>query len=133
MITPETLSRHELAGLHVRVAAAANPSLVGTEGTVVDETKRTLMIEADDGGRDSHDDVGDDRTRTTDSTDGTQAHTDPKDASGTSRVRQVPKNGTTFEFRLPGGDDPTYVTVEGDVLVARPARRTERSSDSPWR
>lgn len=45
--------------------------------------------------------------------------------------KSVPKAGTTFEFRLPGpGAD--VVTVEGDRLVARPARRTERGGGSAW-
>ena len=43
---------------------------------------------------------------------------------------QVPKDGTTFEFRLPDGQ---RVTVEGSRLVARPARRTEQTGDSTWR
>lgn len=38
------------------------------------------------------------------------------------RVLTVPKNVATFEFELPGGQ---YATVEGDQLIARPARRTE--------
>ena len=50
---------------------------------------------------------------------------------GTSeRVWQVPKADATFEFSLPTGET---VTVEGDVLVERPARRTERTGDSKWR
>lgn len=48
-------------------------------------------------------------------------------ASGT---RQVPKAAATFEFELPSG---RYVTVEGERLVARPARRTELTGDSIWR
>jgi len=43
--TPETLVRHELIGLSVRVASSANPDLVGLEGEVVTETTRTLGIE----------------------------------------------------------------------------------------
>ena len=48
-ITPETLARHELVGLPVRVVAADNPDLVGVAGDVVDETTNTLRVEA--GGR----------------------------------------------------------------------------------
>ncbi|PSP27412.1 ribonuclease P [Halobacteriales archaeon QH_2_65_14] len=51
-VTPETLTRHELVGLDVRVASASNPDLVGLEGEVVMETTRTLGIET--GGRVSH-------------------------------------------------------------------------------
>jgi ribonuclease P protein subunit POP4 len=71
-LTPETLTRHELTGLHVRVAAANNPDLVGVAGRVVRETMRTLHVC--------------DR---------------PDSRSDASRVRQVPKVGSTLEFRLP--------------------------------
>jgi ribonuclease P protein subunit POP4 len=47
-------------------------------------------------------------------------------------VWQVPKAGTTFEFTLEG-DDTQVVTVEGERLESRPARRTERTGDSKWR
>jgi ribonuclease P protein subunit POP4 len=49
---------------------------------------------------------------------------------GESRVSRVPKAGATFAFDLPDG---TRVTVEGERLVARPARRTEQTGDSRWR
>jgi len=53
-------------------------------------------------------------------------------ARGTTRVWQVPKAEATFEFEL-SDDDTQVVTVEGERLVARPARRTERTGDSKWR
>ncbi len=53
--------------------------------------------------------------------------------SGSERVWQVPKADATFEFTLADGDDTQVVTVEGERLVARPARRTERTGDSKWR
>ena len=100
MLTPETLVRHELAGLSVRVVDATHEGYVGIEGRVVDETANTLLV-----GRDSG-------------------------------VRQVPKAAATFEFALPDDDgegDTSYVIVEGERLVARPARRTELTGDSKWR
>jgi ribonuclease P protein subunit POP4 len=48
---------------------------------------------------------------------------------GDQRVWQVPKADVTFAFDVDG----ETVTVDGDVLVARPARRTERTGDSKWR
>ncbi|MFB6173051.1 MAG: ribonuclease P protein component 1 [Halobacteriales archaeon] len=45
------------------------------------------------------------------------------------RARRVPKAGSTFEFRLPDGE---AVVVEGDRLVARPARRTETNGGTRW-
>jgi ribonuclease P protein subunit POP4 len=51
-LTPETLPRHELVGLDVRVVAASNPEVIDLDGRVVSETTRTLGIEHD--GRVSH-------------------------------------------------------------------------------
>lgn len=45
------------------------------------------------------------------------------------RCRQVPKTGTTFVFTL---EDGTRIRVDGDRLVARPARRSETGGVSPW-
>jgi ribonuclease P protein subunit POP4 len=141
-VTPETLPRHELNGLHVRVVESTDSSRVGIEGEVVRETMRTLVIGT---GSDS--------------------------PAGSSGVRQVPKRGTTFEFRLTdeaaavrdpesvddsatsrdspkaagtasepaGGESQTtgegvaYVTVDGVALLSRPATRSENGVDSKWR
>ena len=91
-MTPETLARHELAGLDVAVAESPNPDAVGIGGRVRDETMRTLVV-----------------------------------ATG-SGVKRVPKAGATFRFELEECD----VLVEGDRLVARPARRTETRGGSLW-
>ena len=104
MLAPETLVRHELAGLPVRVVDAAHEGYVDVEGTVVDETANTLLVETD----------------------------------GDSGVVQVQKAGATFEFALPDDDgdeegDTSHVVVEGERLLARPARRTELTGDSKWR
>ncbi|MFC6795950.1 ribonuclease P protein subunit [Halobaculum halobium] len=43
-LTPETLTRHELRGLPVRVVAAASDAHVGLAGVVVSESMRTLTV-----------------------------------------------------------------------------------------
>ena len=110
-LTPETLTRHELVGLDVEVVAASNPDAVGISGRVVMETTQLLTVERD------------------------------------TRVWHVPKEGATFAFTLDdgqsearsasttvSGDKPrTRVRVEGERLVARPARRTANAGDSKWR
>ena len=48
---------------------------------------------------------------------------------GADRVRTVPKAAATLRFELPDGE---RVTVEGDRLVARPARRTQTAGGSTW-
>ncbi|WIV67311.1 ribonuclease P protein component 1 [Natrialbaceae archaeon AArc-T1-2] len=115
-LTPETLPRHELNGLPVRVVDSDDPGTVGLEGRVVVETTNTLQIAVCE--------------------------------NGSSRVVQVPKSGSTFEFAITddaadyreelgtaselAGEDVAYVTVDGSRLLSRPARRTETSGDSPW-
>jgi ribonuclease P protein subunit POP4 len=36
--------KHELIGLKAKVTKSQNPSLIGVEGTIIDETKNTLVI-----------------------------------------------------------------------------------------
>ncbi|MBX0294878.1 ribonuclease P protein component 1 [Haloarcula nitratireducens] len=48
---------------------------------------------------------------------------------GADRVWHVPKDDATFAFDVHG----QRVRIEGEKLVARPARRTENSGDSKWR
>lgn len=51
MLTPETLTRHELIGLHLQVVNAANPDLVGIAGRVASETMKTLVVDPEEGSR----------------------------------------------------------------------------------
>ncbi|MBU2589723.1 MAG: ribonuclease P protein subunit [Nanoarchaeota archaeon] len=44
MINPQNLTKHELIGLEIKVVESTNKSLVGKQGTIVDETKNTLTI-----------------------------------------------------------------------------------------
>ena len=43
------LTKHELIGLQVAIVRASDPSLIGVQGLVVDETRNTVVVEA--GGR----------------------------------------------------------------------------------
>lgn len=45
MISPRNVLRHELIGLDVLVAGAANPAQRGLCGRIVDETRNLLVIE----------------------------------------------------------------------------------------
>ena len=102
-MTPESLVRHELAGLDVEVAESPNPDLVGVAGRVVDETTNTLLVA-----------------------------TGEEEEKGEG-VKRVPKAAATFRFRLDGETrGATRVVVDGDRLVARPARRTETKRGSLW-
>lgn len=87
-LTPETIVRHELIGLRVRVAAADNPDLVGIEGRVVGETMRTLRVVSS---------VESVEPRSTEHS--MESRTESGEADD-ARVKQVPKQGSTFEFAL---------------------------------
>ncbi|XVH32297.1 ribonuclease P protein component 1 [Haloferacaceae archaeon DSL9] len=50
-LTPDTLTRHELIGLPVRVADAPNADLVGICGRVVSETMRTISVACESGAK----------------------------------------------------------------------------------
>ena len=99
-LTPESLPRHELVGLHAEVVSASSEDYVGIAGDVVTETTKTLGISRE---------------------------------GGDTRVSHVPKAAATFEFEIPSQDGVRVVTVEGEKLEARPARRTEQTGDSKWR
>jgi ribonuclease P protein subunit POP4 len=117
-LTPESLPRHELVGLHAEVVSASSKDFVGITGDVVTETTKTLGI-----GRESAE---------TGSAE-TEADEQSADAGGDTRVSHVPKAAATFEFELPTAGGVRVVTVEGEKLEARPARRTEQTGDSKWR
>lgn len=155
-LSPETLPRHELVGLHVRVVESTDPSRVGIEGRVVRETMRTLVVRSEARSASEKPNVRESRSDS-------RSQSEPRNGSddGESREvtgeRVVPKAGSTFEFRLDdtdeaaaglkaagtasepvsgethtAGDGAAYVTVDGRLLLSRPARRTETGVDSKW-
>lgn len=44
-VTRRNLLRHELIGLEARVMNSSDPTLLGTSGKIVDETRNMLMVE----------------------------------------------------------------------------------------
>lgn len=154
-LTPETLTRHELCGLHVEVVESTDPSRVGIAGRVVRETTNTLVIESDDEGGSGVWQVEQVERSSTERTHGDRrASGSTERASGDTR-KQVPKRGTVFEFRLTdesaatregagtasepvsgeshtAGYGAAYVTVDGVELLSRPALRSETGVTSKW-
>ena len=49
--------------------------------------------------------------------------------AGASGTKQVPKAAATFRFHL----NDERVIVDGERLIARPARRTETTTPDKWR
>ncbi len=43
-LTPVSLVRHELIGLHAKVLKSTNPSNIGIEGRIIDESFKTISI-----------------------------------------------------------------------------------------
>jgi ribonuclease P protein subunit POP4 len=131
-LTPETLPRHELAGLPVRVVESTDPGRVGLAGRVVAETTGTLRVESESG-------------VTTVPKRGTRFAfrvEQPTDEAAGSRERpgiaserppETVGTATASPDQSDGCEGGTYVTVDGDVLLSRPARRTEQGVDTTWR
>lgn len=44
-ITKRNVLQHELIGLEVEIVNSTDPSLIGVQGTIVDETRETFVIE----------------------------------------------------------------------------------------
>jgi len=133
-LTPETLPRHELVGLPVRVVDSPDRSQVGIAGRVVSETTNTLVIEVvsgtkrvPKGGRRFEFRLIDEAAARARSA---------SDAAPASRRRNRKGAGTASEPDSRGGapgEDVAYVTVDGDILLSRPALRSENGVESQWR
>ena len=144
-LTPETLPRHELNGLPVRVVESDDPGKVGIAGRVVVETTNTLGIEVRTDGESrvltvpksgstfefaiTDDAAGDERSPGTASElADTEPDSDESDRAGDASCR----GDAPPRDRHAAGEDVAYVTVDGSRLLSRPARRTETNGDSPW-
>ena len=152
MISPDTLVRHELVGLPVRVADAESDAHAGIAGRVLSETFGTLVVRTGSGdkrvpksGATFEFAVVDRPTARTD-----EAADDDESSGSTSqlgsdttgvRPRQSGPSGSTSV--VTGDDvgsasrrgeckDVVYATVDGDRLRYRPAERTEQGV-TQWR
>ena len=139
-LTPETLTRHELNGLPVRVVEAANPALVGIEGRVVAETQGTVSVASADRVRQVQKQGSKFEFALTDepADRANRSGTASKRESETAGVRSG-QSGSSGETRSPdSGGNPrdcegvAYVTVDGARLLSRPELRTEKAGDSQW-
>ena len=141
-LTPETLTRHELVGLHARVVESTNPDAVGISGRVVSETMRTLVLEGDRVWR-----LPKQGTTFEFALPRTDEAADAEKASGTtSELRSDTAGAFAGQSDRPAAETAAasrrdaedcegvaYVTVDGTRLLSRPALRTEKAGDSLWR
>ncbi|AZH26268.1 ribonuclease P protein component 1 [Haloplanus aerogenes] len=126
-LTPETLLRHELVGLHARVVESTNPDAVGISGRVVSETMRTLTLS--DGDRVWQ--LPKQGTTVEFALPCTDEAADAAKASGTAP--KLPSETASRTGQSDGCEDVAYVTVDGTRLLSRPALRTEKAGVSTWR
>ncbi|ELZ03295.1 ribonuclease P protein component 1 [Natrialba aegyptia] len=131
-LTPETLPRHELNGLPVRIVESDDAERVGLEGRVVIETTNTLSIEVRDDGESRV--VMVPKSGSVFEFTITDDAADPAKESGTASKLADTQPGGVEQSETPdgAGEDVAYVTVDGSRLLSRPARRTETNGDSPW-
>ncbi|TYL35882.1 ribonuclease P [Natronococcus pandeyae] len=132
-LTPETLPRHELNGLPVRVVESDDASRVGLEGRVVIETTNTLSIEIRHDGESRV--VMVPKSGSTFEFAITDDAADSEKESGTASKLADAKPASEGEGPFDAdcaGEGVAYVTVDGSRLLSRPARRTETNGDSPW-
>ena len=161
--TPETLTRHELIGLPLRVVEAASADFVGLSGRVVSETMQTIVVSTVTGekrvpksgstfefelGEESVDEQGA-GVHTNEAAEvpagdhpaGDSRQGGRKDSGSSSKlgeetagVRPCKSSPSEHSVNPQGGcQGGVYVTVDGSRLLSRPAERSERTGDSKWR
>jgi ribonuclease P protein subunit POP4 len=152
MITPDTLVRHELVGLPVRVADAASDAHAGLAGRVLSETFGTLVVRTRSGdkrvpksGATFEFGVVETPTARTDEAadDAESSGSASQLGSDTTGVRPRQSGPSGSESAVTGDGagpashrgeckDAVYVTVDGARVRHRPAERTERGA-TQWR
>ena len=113
MISSKNIFYHELIGLELKVVDSSNPSLIGLMGTVIDETKKTLLIEvpikAFDNGSES---MGLDNLsngQDEDFSSNQQNH-----FNLIYKEKLIQKDVSIFQFKVPDG---TIVEIDGKILL----------------
>ncbi|ADC46711.1 ribonuclease P subunit P29 [Methanobrevibacter ruminantium M1] len=106
MISSNNIFYHELIGLELKVVDSSNPSLIGLCGTVIDETKKTLLIEVEE--KVLSDDLGSNQ----------QNH-----FNLIYKEKLIQKDVSVFQFKVPDG---TIVEIDGKILLNRPEDRIKK-------
>ncbi len=133
MISSNNIFYHELIGLELKVVDSSNDSLIGISGTVVDETKKTFLIEAEPRKRceniktepiQESSNLSSECTRKVmnDFSMSSDAACNQDDVSKSSQ-KLIPKDVSIFEFKVPDG---TIVEIDGKILLNRPEDRIKK-------
>ena len=129
MISSNNIFYHELIGLELKVVDSSNASLIGIRGTVVDEPKKTFLIEVKPRsscenietcpGRNSP--IQESSNLSSRST-GSFIRNDVS-INSDSALKLIPKDVSIFEFKVPDG---TIVEIDGKILLNRPEDRIKK-------
>ena len=113
MISSKNIFYHELIGLELKVVDSSNPSLIGLCGTVIDETKKTLLIEVKS------------EVKTEVKNDGSieDLSSNRNDFNFIYKEKLIQKDVSVFQFKLPDG---TIVEIDGKILLNRPEDRIKK-------
>ena len=130
MISSKNIFYHELIGLELKVVDSSNPSLIGLSGTVIDETKKTLLIEvpiktSDEVSKKAFDKGSDDM-----GLDELSVGQDEDFSSNQQnhfnlvyKEKLIQKDVSIFQFKVPDG---TIVEIDGKILLNRPEDRIKK-------
>ena len=113
MISSKNIFYHELIGLELKVVDSSNPSLIGLCGTVIDETKKTLLIEV----------KSEIPTGTDDGEVDGDLSSNQENFNFIYREKLIQKDVSVFQFKVPDG---TIVEIDGKILLNRPEDRIKK-------
>lgn len=129
MISSNNIFYHELIGLELKVVDSSNASLIGISGTVVDETKKTFLIEVKP--RSSCENIEtcpginspiQESSNLSSRSTGSFIRNDVS-INSDSALKLIPKDVSIFEFKVPDG---TIVEIDGKILLNRPEDRIKK-------
>ena len=109
MISSKNIFYHELIGLELKVVDSSNPSLIGLCGTVIDETKKTLLIEV--------------KSEVKNDGNIEDLSSNQNDFNFIYRDKLIQKDVSVFQFKVPDG---TIVEIDGKILLNRPEDRIKK-------
>ena len=117
MLSSKNIFYHELIGLELKVVYSSNPSLIGLSGTVIDETKKTLLIEVKSEVQNEipagiNDDEGSENLSS-----------NQGNFNFIYKEKLIQKDVSVFQFKVPDG---TIVEIDGKILLNRPEDRIKK-------
>ena len=130
MISSKNIFYHELIGLELKVVDSSNPSLIGLSGTVIDETKKTLLIEVPIKTSDEVSKKAFDKRNEDMGLDNLSNGQDEDFSSNQQnhfnliyKEKLIQKDVSIFQFKVPDG---TIVEIDGKILLNRPEDRIKK-------